>query len=326
MAALLYLGSGAGALLLLVFRRRDAAANAGAGAEERLRRADAGWLAGAVLAGGVVAPIVLMFSLRATPGATASLLLNFEGVATTLIAALAFREATGRRVWASIGLVTAASIVLSWEPGGQWGISAAALGVLGACVFWGIDNNLTRQISARNPLAIVAVKGLGAGVVSLILARVAGQPLPGWGAALGAMALGSVSYGLSIALFILALRDLGAARTSGLFSSAPFIGALVAFLIFAEPVTAQFVVALVLMVGGTTLLVTERHAHRHTHAVLVHAHRHRHDDTHHTHPHASGEVPPSGWHAHEHAHEPQMHTHPHTPDLHHRHVHEAEER
>jgi drug/metabolite transporter (DMT)-like permease len=320
MAALLYLGSGLGALALLGLQRRDTTTEP----EARLQRTDVPWLAGALLAGGVAAPIVLMFSLRLTPGATASLLLNFEGVATTLIAALAFREAVGRRVWSAIGLITLASVVLSWEPGGRFGVALGALGVLAACVLWGIDNNFTRNISAKNPLTIVAIKGLGAGLFSLVLALLVGQPLPGIWAALSAMSLGSVSYGLSITLFILALRDLGAARTSALFSSAPFIGSLLSFAILGEAAGTQFLIALPLMLVGTALLVTEQHAHEHRHDFLTHEHRHRHDDAHHDHDHTPGEIPPNGWHSHPHEHSTQVHEHPHAPDLHHRHEHEEE--
>jgi drug/metabolite transporter (DMT)-like permease len=319
MAAFLYLGSGVGALALLLLLRVGGRAQV----EARLQRADLPWLAGALLAGGVAAPIVLMFSLRVTPAATASLLLNFEGVATTLIAVLAFHEAGGRRVWGAVGLITLASILLSWESGGEWGLSAGALGVLAACTLWGVDNNFTRNISAKNPLTIVMVKGLGAGLFSTLLALLLGSPFPRPLTALGAMALGAVSYGLSITFFILALRDLGAARTSALFSTAPFIGTLLSLLIFREPVTLRLLGALPLMVAGTLLLVGERHAHRHHHAPLTHEHRHRHDDEHHTHPHPSVEVPPDGWHTHPHTHVAQTHDHPHAPDLHHRHEHEA---
>ncbi len=325
MAALLYLGSGLTALALLGLQRRGDVVS-----EARLQRGDVPWLVGALLAGGVAGPIVLMFSLRVTPGATASLLLNFEGVATTVIAALAFREAVGRRVWASMGLVTVASIVLTWASGERLGVSLGALGILGACVLWGLDNNLTRNIAAKNPLTIVAGKGLGAGVFSLVLAGLVSQPLPRLGAALGALLLGGLSYGVGITLYILALRDLGAARTSAIYSSAPFIGALVALPLFGEALEARFVVALVLMLAGTGLLVTERHAHEHHHGFLAHEHRHRHDDGHHDHDHAAqkrgaGEIPPSGWHAHPHDHLPQRHEHPHTPDLHHRHEHADED-
>ena len=318
LAGLLYLGSGLAALAWLAVQSRQASTS-----EARLLRGDLPWLAGALLVGGVAAPIILMFSLQATPAATASLLLNFEGVATTLIAALAFREAIGRRVWGAIGLITLASMILSWESNGQWGLAPSALGILLACALWGLDNNFTRNISAKNPLTIVAWKGLGAGSFSVLLALLLGQPFPGVAVALRALLLGSVSYGLSIMAFILALRDLGAARTSALFSTAPFIGMTLAFALFREPFTVSFLLALPVMIAGTLLLVGEAHQHEHQHARLVHEHRHRHDDGHHTHVHAPGEIPARGWHSHAHTHAPETHTHPHTPDLHHRHGHTA---
>lgn len=323
MAGFLYLGSGLGALLLLTVQRSGK--DTGQLVEARLERADLPWLAGAVLAGGVAAPIVLMFSLRVTPAATASLLLNFEGVATTLIAALIFHEAIGQRVWWAVGLITAASMILSWEPGGRLGFSLGALGVLAACTLWGMDNNFTRNISAKNPLTIVMVKGLGAGLFSLVLTLLLGRPLPHFITALEAMALGSISYGLSIMLFILALRDLGAARTSTLFSTAPFIGSIVSFLIFLNLPGMRFLAALPLMVIGTMLLVGEKHVHEHFHPLLEHEHRHRHDDLHHTHTHPPEEMPEDGEHVHPHRHERQTHRHPHTPDLHHQHTHEDNE-
>lgn len=316
LAGLLYLGSGLAALTWLALQNRREAAG-----EAQLLRGDLPWLVGAILVGGVAAPIILMFSLQATPAATASLLLNFEGVATTLIAALVFREAIGRRVWGAIGLITLASSILSWESTGQWGLSPGALGILLACGLWGLDNNFTRNISAKNPLTIVAWKGLGAGTFSVLLALLLGQPFPGVAVTLRALLLGSVSYGLSIMAFILALRDLGAARTSALFSTAPFIGMTLAFVIFREPLTTPFLLALPVMIAGTLLLVGEAHQHEHQHARLAHEHRHRHDDAHHTHEHAPGEVPAHGWHSHAHAHAPETHAHPHTPDLHHRHGH-----
>lgn len=319
LAALLYLGSGLGALVLQLLRRLSAPATR---SEARLQRRDLPWLAGAVLAGGVVAPIVLLFSLRQTPAATASLLLNFEGVATTLIATLAFREAIGRRVWGAVVAITLASILLSWDSSGQWGFSPGALGVIVACILWGVDNNLTRQISARDPLTIVLVKGLGAGSCSLSLALGLGLPFPGLTATIGALLLGSISYGASIMLFILALRRLGAARTGVLFGTAPFIGAVLSLALFQEPPTGFFLVSLPLMVAGAALLAGEEHVHPHTHGALEHDHRHRHDDGHHDHTHAPGEVPRSGWHSHSHQHASLTHEHPHTPDLHHRHVHQ----
>lgn len=214
MAAFLYLGSGFG---LLFYRFVQGLNNNSARVEAGINKNDIKWLIGATLAGGVLAPIVLMFGLKATPAATASLLLNFEGVSTTLIAALAFYEAIGRRVWAAVLCITAASVLLSWDINGQWGISIGALGILTACTLWGIDNNFTRNISAKDPLIIVTVKGICAGTFSLVLAFTLNNPFPNLRITLGAMLLGSFSYGLSIVLFILAMRSLGAARTSAFF-------------------------------------------------------------------------------------------------------------
>ncbi len=237
LAGLLYLGSGLSAALLGWGQRVRAK---GVTVEAGLARQEWPWLAGAVLAGGILAPIVLLFSLRETAAATASLLLNFEGLATTLIAVLFFQEAISRKIAGAIGLIAAASIILSWNSQGEWGLSLGALGILLACVLWGLDNNFTRRISAKNPLTIVAVKGLVAGSFSLLLGLLLGNPLPGWLTVLGAMVLGSLSYGLSIMLFILAMREMGAARTSALFSTAPFIGAILSFLILREPLDMRF--------------------------------------------------------------------------------------
>ncbi len=315
LAAFLYLGSGISALLLLWLQRpKDDVAK-----EASISRADLPWLVGAVFFGGVAAPILLMFSLRETPAASAALLLNFESIATTAIAWAVFHEAVGRRAWGGVLLITLSSIVLSWQPDDQWGLSLGALGIIAACTLWGVDNNLTRKISAKNPLSIVMIKGLGAGSCSLVLAFVAGQAMPAPFHAISAMLLGSLSYGLSITLFILALRDLGAARTSALFSTSPFIGSLLAFLIFREAPTVQFILAFVIMCGGTWLLAKEKHCHRHYHPPLEHDHRHRHDDGHHTHTHLPDEVPPDGTHSHPHVHEAMEHTHSHTPDIHHQH-------
>ncbi len=317
LAALLYLGCGIGALLFRGYQRTTAAAEA----EARLARPDWPWLAGAIIAGGVAAPILLMFSLRATPAATASLLLNFEGVLTALIAGLAFREAIGPRIWAAVGLVTLGSILLSWTTTGEWGFSLGALGVIGACALWGLDNNFTRNISAKNPLTIVAVKGLCAGSFSLLLALALGNRMPALGTALTAMLVGAVCYGLSIVLFIMALRDLGAARTSALYGTAPFLGVLLAVAAFGERPGLLFLVSVPLMIAGAVLLLGEDHEHAHTHAALEHDHRHCHDDTHHTHAHPAGQPCADADHSHPHRHDAVTHAHPHAPDLHHRHAH-----
>jgi len=317
LAALLYLGSGLGVLLFKVLlHQRPTEGNA----EARIQRADLPWLAGAVVAGGLLAPILLLFSLRVTAAATASLLLNFEGVATAVIAVVVFKEAIGRRALWAILLVTAASMLLSWDTSGDWGLSLGALGILGACVLWGVDNNLTRYISAKDPLTIVLVKGFGAGSVSLILALLLGNALPGPGVLLGALVLGSLSYGLSIVLFIRAMRGLGAARTSALFGTAPLAGVVLSLLLFREAPTTLFIVALPLMVAAALLLLSEQHSHHHTHEPLTHDHRHRHDDGHHEHDHP-GMTDRGLMHSHPHTHEPKTHDHPHLPDIHHRHLH-----
>jgi drug/metabolite transporter (DMT)-like permease len=317
LAALLYLGCGAGVLLFQVMLQNNRTHET---AEARLVRADLGWLAGAVLCGGVAAPIVLLFSLRDTAAATASLLLNFEGVATAVIAAVVFREAIGRRAAWAILCVTLASILLSWNTGNQWGFSLGALGILAACVLWGIENNLTRNISAKNPLTIVLVKGLGAGSVSLLLALLVGNSLPSPAVILGALVLGSLSYGCSIVLFIRAMRGLGAARTSALFGTAPLAGVVLSLILFREAPTPLFWVALPLTAVAMALLLLERHSHVHIHEEIVHEHRHHHDDGHHAHDHP-GMASPTAAHSHRHAHERLEHEHPHLPDIQHRHLH-----
>lgn len=226
LAALLYLGSGLGVLILKGLMRLS---SRGPEPEAGLESRDLPWLLGALLSGGVAAPVVLMLGLAHTPASTASLLLNFEAVATVLIAALAFKEAVGPRLWVAAGSIALGGILLSLDVKGRLGVSWGALGVVAACLLWGLDNNLTRRISGKDPMRIVLVKGLGAGACSLGLAFSLGLSLPPWPAALKAMGLGFFGYGLSIFLFILALRGLGAARTSSLFGIAPFAGALLSF-------------------------------------------------------------------------------------------------
>lgn len=314
MASLLYLGTGAGLLLLRgIFRLGTGYSNA----EAKISKSDYKWLLWAILAGGVAAPIVLMFSLRGTPAATASLLLNFEVASTTLIAALFFREAIGKRIWLAVAAITIACVLLSWNASGEWGISTAALGVLGACVLWGMDNNFTRNISAKDPLAIATIKGIGAGSFSLVLALLLHDSFPDFKIMFGAMLLGFFSYGLSIVLFILAMRNLGATRAGAFFGIAPFAGVLLSFLLFREVPDILFFVSLLIMVTGAALLLGEKHSHMHFH-LMEHEHRHSHNDRHHMHRHAEGET---SEHSHLHKHEISEGSHPHTPDIHHRHEH-----
>jgi drug/metabolite transporter (DMT)-like permease len=315
LAGFLYLGSGLGLALWGLYQRSFGASMEH---EAQLKRPDIPWLIGSILAGGIAAPIILLFGLHSTPAATASLLLNFEAVATTLIAALAFREAISRRAWLAVALITLACILLSLDLSAVWGISLGAFAIAGACVLWGIDNNLTQRISAKDPLRIVTVKGLAAGSFSLLLALALGSALPPWHVLLEAMLLGTLSYGLSILLFVRAMRGLGAARTSALFGTAPFAGMLLSFVIFRELPPPTFAIALPFMIAGALLLLGERHEHYHVHDMVVHEHAHNHEDGHHEHDHSAQELRN---HSNLHEHDSTAHDHHHMPDLHHRHIH-----
>lgn len=317
MAAFLYLGSGIGAFLLRgILKIKDPAKTR----EAKLTKPDIPWLAGAILFGGVLAPIVLLFGLQITPASTASLLLNFENVATALIAAVFFKEAIGKRVGWAIALITIASIFLSltW---GKWGFSVGVFLILAAGVFWGLDNNFTRNISERDPLQIVMFKGLGAGLFSLVLTFLLHKPLPDIGKILLSSGLGVVSYGLSIALIILSMRGLGSARAYAWFGSSPFIALLLSLAIFQDKPNPNLWIGLAFMLAGAWLMLSESHAHKHLHSHLIHDHAHTHPDDHHTHSHP--ELEPLGkiTHSHFHEHEPFEHSHEHTPDIHHRHEH-----
>ncbi len=316
LAGLLYLGSGVG-LGALRLGRRLAGYPA---AEAPLRRADLPWLAGVVLAGGAVAPVLLMTGLTRTPASAGALLLNLEGLATMGIAWLVFRENVDGRLLLGAFAILLGAILLSWqEGGGALGFGWGAFAIAGACVAWGIDNNLTGKLSSADPVQIAMVKGLAAGGVNIGLALFQGSALPTWPAFLGAGAVGFFGYGLSLVLFVLALRHLGTARTGAYFSTAPFVGALLAIVIFGEAVTPGLLAAAALMSLGVYLHLTERHEHEHRHGALDHEHRHVHDE-HHQHAHSPGD-PAGEPHTHPHRHTPMMHKHPHYPDLHHRHPH-----
>lgn len=317
LAAFLYLGSGIGLLGVKLFQYIN---RQGLNSEAQIKKPDYLWLAGAIIAGGIAAPITLLISLRNTPAATASLLLAFEGVATTLIAFFVFKESISQRAWWAIALITLASIFLSVNLHAEWGFSLGALGIIAACILWGIDNNFTRNISAKDPLTIVTIKGLGAGGFSLGLAMILGNKIPAWDVVLGALVLGGLSYGASIILFIHALRGIGAARTSALFSAAPLAGVLLSLLIFREFPSWLFVIAFPLMAAGTLFLVSEEHEHDHVHEMTIHEHAHVHDDGHHEHDHEGGNVKK---HSHYHKHDELIHAHHHMPDSDHRHIHKS---
>jgi drug/metabolite transporter (DMT)-like permease len=309
LAGLLYLGSGLGLTVLRALR---------GDARPVLPPAERPWLAGAILAGGVVGPVLLMFGLAGMTASGASLLLNAEGVFTALIAWFVFRENFDRRIALGMLAIVAGAAVLSVEGGVTLAAAGPSLLVLGACLAWGIDNNLTRRVSLADASWIAAVKGLAAGVVNTTLALAFGAGLPGALPLAGALVLGFVAFGLSLTLFVRALRDLGTARTGAYFSTAPFFGALLA-LALGEPVTLALAVAAALMAVGVWLHLAERHVHEHRHEPMEHEHWHRHDDHHgHVHP---DPVPVGIGHSHRHRHEPLVHAHPHYPDAHHRHRH-----
>ena len=283
-----------------------------------LRRKDVPWLVGAVMAGGIAGPISLMLGLKYVSGFSASLLLNLEGVATALIAVLLFKEAAGRRLWLALGCMTLAGVFLSWDPvEGNFSIAGPLLIVFGM-VCWGVDNNLTRNISDKDPVQITIVKGAVAGTVSLSAALFLGMKVPFNHLVPLALTLGAFSYGVSLVLFIKALEGLGSARTGTFFSFGPFVGALASLVILREWIGWVMFPAAGLMAFGVWLIATEKHSHVHLHEEVTHSHSHGHDDGHHTHKHAGDVQEP---HSHEHLHVEQIHSHVHWPDTHHRHEH-----
>jgi drug/metabolite transporter (DMT)-like permease len=313
MAGLLYLGAGLG-LAVIHGSRRALRLPA---MEAPLRRADMPWLALVILTGGLLGPLLLMFGLARTDAATASLLLNLEGLATMGIAWLVFRENVDGRLLTGAFAILAGAVVLSWQ--GQASLQWGAVLIASACLCWGIDNNLTRKLSSADPVQIAMLKGLVAGTINLVIAAVNGIALPSLGIVLAAGVIGLLGYGVSLALFILALRHLGTARTGAYFSLAPFVGALLAVLMLGEPLSMTLLIAGCLMAVGLWLHLSERHDHEHIHEALGHEHRHSHDE-HHQHEHGP-DAPPGESHTHWHRHEPMTHRHPHYPDLHHRHDH-----
>ena len=316
LAALLYLGSGLGLWLMRQWRHAPAA---------QLAPGEWRWLSGAIVSGGVVAPVLLMTGLAAMPAADAALLLNAEGVFTALLAWFVFRENFDRRIALGMLAIVAGAVVLSWPSDNTFEFSSLwpALAVLAACGGWAVDNNLTRKVALSDASWIAMVKGLAAGTTNLVLAVSLGVAWPGTATVLGAGVIGFFSYGISLALFVVALRHLGTARTGAYFSVAPFFGALLALGLLDEPLTLRLLAGGALMAVGVVLHLTERHLHAHAHKSLDHAHEHVHgaQDPHHQHVH--GEAVASGTsHTHQHSHTPLTHTHAHFPDAHHQHAHE----
>jgi drug/metabolite transporter (DMT)-like permease len=317
LAGLLYSGAGIGVAFLRRLWRPIL------GQEERreavLARPDIPWLAGAIVAGGLVGPLLLMVGLAHTDAATASLLLTLEGVATALLAWFVFRENFDLRIAVGMACLIGGAAMLAWSGAPTPASLLGPTAIIGACLAWGLDNNLTRRVSLADPLQIVEWKGLVAGPVNLLLGLWVGGTIPAVSPVLIAAIVGFLGYGVSLALFVRALRDLGAARTGAYFSTAPFIGAIAAVVLLQEPLTLRLLAAALLMGAGVWLHITESHEHEHQHDELEHVHAHVHDE-HHQHEHGPDD-PPGEPHVHTHCHTRLTHSHPHVPDMHHTHRH-----
>jgi drug/metabolite transporter (DMT)-like permease len=283
-----------------------------------LKKGDFSWLFGAILSGGIIAPICLMFGLNQISGFTTSLLLNLEGIFTAVIAVIFFKEKAGKRLWLALMCMTLAGVFLTWDSSqGKFNFLGPLLVTL-SMICWGIDNNLTRNISTRNPIQITCIKGFVSGLVSISLAYTLGMAVKWDWSIIYALLLGSFSYGISLVFFIKALEGLGSFRAGMFFSLAPFIGAATSLILLQEWIGWVMFPAVLLTVAGFWLISTENHLHPHLHQETAHTHLHNHKDIHHIHEHAELAHEP---HHHEHKHLEENHVHPHWPDTHHRHEH-----
>jgi len=312
MAALLYLGAGLGMLAVKAVTNMKKQEKK----EARITKKEFPFVLGMIVLD-IAAPILLMLGLTMTNSATVSLLNNFEIVTTSVIALAIFKETIGRRLWIAITLITLSSILLSACDLGNLSFSIGAVFTLLACVCWGFENNCTRMLSLKDPLQIVIIKGLGSGTGAMLIAAATKTLSANMLYILFALLLGFLAYGLSIYFYILAQRELGAARTSAYYAIAPFIGVGLSFVIFRQGITSSFVLALAVMILGTYFAAFEKHKHVHHHTQIEHEHRHNHTDGHHNHSHDY----PVTEHSHSHTHEALTHEHPHTPDMHHTHPH-----
>jgi drug/metabolite transporter (DMT)-like permease len=315
LAGLLYLGSGLGLAVWWIF----SGAFRSSPTDARLTKKDVPWLAGAIACGGIIAPLLLMLGLGSTSASAASLLLNLEGVFTALLAWFVFRENFDRRIALGMVFICLGAVALSWlgvpVGGTRWG----ALAISGACLAWAADNNLTRQVSAADPVQIAMFKGLTAGGVNTAASLAFGASLPDVKTLAIVGLIGLLGYGVSLVFFVVALRHLGTARTGAYFAMAPFVGAAISIGLLREPVTLGFGIGVILMGIGVWLHLTESHSHEHHHELIEHDHMHTHDE-HHQHNHPAGQTNDEA-HSHSHIHEPITHKHPHYPDIHHRHQH-----
>ncbi len=316
LAGLLYLGAFTGLSLYSFMSKKN---KTGIYEKEaKLTRTDLPWLIGAIVTGGIIGPISMMFGLTFISGLSASLLLNLEGIATAVIAVLFFKENAEKRFWLALACMTMAGVLLTWQPNQNNFSIVGPLLIILAMICWGIDNNLTRNISDKNPIQISRIKGLVAGTTSLLLAVSLGVNLSLNIKIIFALLLGAFSYGISLVFFIKALKGLGSSRTGMFFSLAPFIGAIVSIIILKEPIQWVLLPTVCLMIIGIWLINNERHEHTHVHSAEMHVHPHNHDDMHHMHEHSELI---QGQHAHEHTHLEISHVHVHWPDTQHRHKH-----
>lgn len=313
LAGLLYLGSGLGLTGVVLYQKTRVYHVLGS-----LSGRQWAYLAGAILSGGVAAPLFVAYGIVSGTASEVSLLLNFETVATTLLAWALFHEQIGPRVWIGKLAIIGASVLVLFTGGSQLQLSLPGLSVLAACLLWGIDNNLTRELESVPAPLLACLKGWSAGIFNVLLSLVLFKSQVTALQISGALAIGALSYGASLVLFIHALREIGSARTSTWFASGPFIGTILSVLVLGERPPGEYWFATLVMLSGMFFLYGEVHRHLHRHERISHAHPHEHDE-HHQHAHDHGE--PEGQHDHLHTHEPITHTHVHWPDIHHRHSH-----
>lgn len=289
--------------------------------EASLRTADIPRLAAVVLSGGIGGPVLMLLGLGRVTALSGSLLLNLEAPFTVVVAVVFFREHLGRAIAGAVALIVSGAVILKLDPGALGADTKGVLLLAGACACWSIDNNLTQRLSLRDPFAIVRIKTLVAGVANTALGLLfVSAAFPPWRFVLGALVLGSLSYGVSVVLDAYALRLVGAAREAAFFATAPFVGAVGSMALLGDPLRWTDGLAMGVMAVGLALLLRERHAHGHVHEELAHEHLHVHDE-HHQHDDHLVDDPAGEPHSHEHRHAPLAHDHPHVPDAHHRHQH-----
>ena len=314
MAAFLYLGAGLGMFIYSIVSKATGKATP----TEPLTKKELPYTIAMVVLD-IIAPILLMFGIKSSNAANVSLINNFEIVATSLIALFVFKEVISKRLWIAITLVTVASVILSFEGAGAFEFNSGSFFVFGACLCWGIENNCTRMISNKSSIEIVVIKGTFSGLGSLIVALTIGESIPSVLWTVCVLLLGFVAYGLSIYFYVMAQKDLGAAKTSAFYSVAPFLGVAFGMLILGERPAIQFYFALVVMIVSTYFMIKDTielqhthehnhtHTHEHTHGDTVHSHEHTHTHIH-THIHAHGEDINN----HQHSHTVMPHEHLHT--------------